>query len=106
MGVLMLVYTVRTAIDDEDTRLAYLSWLVDGHAAEVVRAGGAVRAEVSTLDDGTLETRYVFASRDAFAAYEAGPAIALRADANEKFPPAAAIRVTRSTGTLAATFPA
>ncbi len=100
----MLVYTVRTMIDDESTRQAYFALLVNGHAAEVVSLGGAVRAEVSILDDGGLEARYVFPSREAFAAYEAGAAVQLRAEGAAKFPPSDSIRVSRSTGEIRAAF--
>jgi hypothetical protein len=100
----VLVYTVRTLIADVSTRQSYVDWLINGHAASVVSDGGAVRAEVSTLDDGTVEARYIFASRDAFATYEAGPAVWLRAEGVELFPPSDAIVVTRATGEIRAAF--
>jgi hypothetical protein len=97
----MIVYSVRSEFSDPDTRQRYLDWLTGGHAQALIAQGGALRAEVALLDDGSVETRYLFASREAFAAYEAGPAVALRADSVAKFPPSAEIRTIRSTGTLA-----
>jgi hypothetical protein len=96
----MLVYSVRSEFSDPDTRQRYLDWLNGGHAQALITKGGALRAEVALLDDGAVETRYLFASREAFAAYESGPAIALRADSVAKFPPSPSIRTTRSTATL------
>jgi hypothetical protein len=101
----MLVYSVRSEFSDPDTRQRYLDWLTGGHAQALITQGGALRAEVALLDDGSVETRYLFPSREAFAAYEAGPAIALRADSIAKFPPSPDIRTTRSTGTLTGLFP-
>ncbi|GIH04365.1 hypothetical protein Rhe02_24320 [Rhizocola hellebori] len=97
----MMVYSVRSEFSDPQTRQRYLDWLTGGHAQALITQGGALRAEVALLDDGCVETRYLFASREAFAAYEAGPAVALRADSVAKFPPSADIRTTRSTGDLA-----
>jgi hypothetical protein len=97
----MMVYSVRSEFSDPQTRQRYLDWLTGGHAQALITEGGALRAEVALLDDGSVETRYLFASREAFAAYEAGPAVALRADSVAKFPPSDAIRTTRSIGDLA-----
>jgi hypothetical protein len=96
----MMVYSVRSEFSDPQTRQRYLDWLTGGHAQALVTKGGAVRAEVAQLDDGSVETRYLFASREAFAAYEAGPGVALRADSVTRFPPSAEIRTTRSIGDL------
>lgn len=93
-----MVYTVRSEFPDAATRTRYLAWLTGGHAAALVSQGGALRAEVAELDDGTVEARYLFASREAFDAYEAGAAVALRADGAAQFPPSAGIRTTRSHG--------
>lgn len=99
MGAVM-VYTVRTECPDEQTRQRYVDWLTGGHAAALVHEGGALRAEVAVLDDGTVETRYLFASREAFAAYEAGAAVELRKDGAVRFPPEAGVRMSRSTGEI------
>ncbi len=95
-----MVYTVRSEFPDAATRSRYLAWLTGGHAAALVSEGGALRAEVAELDDGTVEARYLFASREAFDAYEAGPAIALRAEGATLFPPSAGIRTTRTHGLI------
>ena len=95
-----MVYTVRSEFPDAATRARYLEWLCGGHAAALVSEGGALRAEVAELDDGAVEARYTFASREAFDAYEAGPAIALRADGAVRFPPSAGIRTTRIHGII------
>jgi hypothetical protein len=100
LGLTVFVYMVRSEFPDAATRARYLEWLCGGHAATLVSEGGALRAEVAELDDGVVETRYLFASREAFDAYEAGPAIALRADGAAKFPPSAGIRTTRSHGLI------
>ncbi|WP_117214154.1 DUF4286 family protein [Allorhizocola rhizosphaerae] len=90
----MLIYSVRSGFDDGQTRRRYLDWLTQGHAQAVVEAG-AQSAEIVSYDDGSVETRYLFASREAFAAYEAGPAVALRADGKARFPD---VRSVRSVG--------
>ncbi len=100
----MMVYSVRSEFSDPQTRQRYLDWLTGGHVEALMAQGGALRAEVAALDDGSVETRYLFASREAFAAYEAGPAVALRADSVAKFPPSSGVRMTRSIGDLAGVY--
>lgn len=97
-------YTVRAEFADARHRAAYLDWLVGGHAADVV-AAGATSAQVVTLDDGAVEARYLFPSAQAFRDYEAGPAVALRAESAEKFG-SADVRFHRSTGALVVAVPA
>lgn len=112
----MVAYTVR--IDFPSAALAsdMLAWLVGGHVAEVC-AAGALRAEVAVVDgaagdgarsDGArrIECRYLFATRDAFAAYERDHAPRLRADGLRRFPPAAGVRYERSVGEVAGIWPA
>lgn len=97
------VYTVRARFADAATRARFIAWLADGHLADVVRAG-AVDAELVELAAeeasslGDVEVRYHFADDAAFAAYERGPAHALRAEGRALFPPEAGISMTRSTG--------
>ncbi|GAA2998659.1 hypothetical protein [Actinokineospora diospyrosa] len=95
-----VIYAVRVEFSDPDVRDSYLKWITGGHAAAVV-AAGAESAEVLSLADGALEMRYAFADRAALAAYESGPAIALRAEAEEHFP-AGSFTATRSTGEIVA----
>lgn len=91
-----VVYAVRVEFNDPAVRERYAEWITGGHAAAVV-AAGALSAEVVALDDGGLEMRYHFADRAALAAYEAGPAVALRADGARRFP-ADSVVVTRRIG--------
>lgn len=95
----MLVYTVRIEVPSEAVADELARWFEDDHAGEVVRAG-AIDAEIVRLD-GTpvvLEARYHFASREAFAAYEAGPAAGLRADGLARFGPERGVRMSRTIG--------
>lgn len=114
----MVAYTVRIDCPSAAVASDMLAWLVGGHAAEVC-AAGALRAEVVVVDgaagadgvalaDGTrrIECRYLFASRDAFAAYERDHAPRLRADGLRRFPAAAGVRFERSVGDVAGLWPA
>ncbi|GGK40010.1 hypothetical protein GCM10010124_35880 [Pilimelia terevasa] len=96
-------YTVRAEFDDPDRRAAYLAWLAGGHAAAVV-AAGARSAQVVARDDGAVEVRYVFASARDYAAYEAGPAVALRAEGAARFG-APGVRFRRGTGDIVTQIP-
>ena len=80
-------YAVTASIADPATARAYRDWLAGGHVDAVI-AGGAESARVIEVDsDGAhrIETQYVFTSREAFEAYEAGPAVELRADGRRRF---------------------
>ena len=78
-----IVYEVRTRFASPELRERYLAWLREGHLEAVV-AGGALEGEARTSDDAVI-SRYRFASRAAFEAYEKGPAIALRAEGKALF---------------------
>jgi hypothetical protein len=95
----MLVYPVRIEAPSEAVRSEVLGWLEDDHAGDVVRAG-ALGAEITLLDDGVIECRFRFASREAFEAYEAGPAVALREDGRARFGPERGVRMSRTFGEL------
>ena len=78
----LIVYTVVSEFAEAGTRDRYVEWLRDGHALAMVRDGGALSAEVTVLDGalgegGVVESRYLFASRADFTAYETGPGIDL-----------------------------
>lgn len=79
-------YCVTATLPDEATAREYLGWLLGRHI-EGVLIGGSERAEVVRLDGepARIETRYVFPSRAALGAYEAGPALALREDGRRRF---------------------
>ncbi|HEX6871990.1 MAG TPA: DUF4286 domain-containing protein [Micromonosporaceae bacterium] len=94
----VVVYSVRAEFPDPATREVYVEWLRGGHCQAVVREGGAISAEVTMLDEGTVEARYLFGSRADFDAYEAGPAVDLRADGAARFPPESGVRLTRTVG--------
>lgn len=95
----MLIYTVRIELPTEALADELARWFEDDHAGDVVRAG-ALDAEVVRLDGPppVLEARYHFASREAFAAYEAGPAARLRAEGLARFGPERGVRMSRSIG--------
>lgn len=101
----MLVYSVRAEFADAATREQYLDWMRGGHCLAVVREGGALSGEVTVLEDGTVESRYVFGSRTSFDAYEAGPGLALRAASAARFPAGSAITFTRFLGVRAVRVP-
>ncbi len=96
-----LVYSVRIEVPDEAMASELLDWLEHDHASDVVRAG-ALMAEVVRLDgeQPVIETRYHFASREAFEAYEAGPAVLLRAEGRERFGPERGVKMIRSVGVV------
>ena len=75
-------YTVRTTLPRGEAFAAWVAWLCEVHVADVCEAG-ASDAEVVVLDDDgataqTVEVRYRFASREAFATYEREHAPRLR----------------------------
>jgi hypothetical protein len=97
------LYSVRSRFTNAATRAEFIAWLAGGHLADVVKAG-ALDAELVEFEPerdapgdapGDVESRYHFASREAYEAYAAGPAIALRAEGMAKFPPERGITMTR-----------
>ncbi len=100
-----VVYRVRAEFGDPETRTRYIEWLRDGHLQAIVRDGGALSGELTVFDDGPVETRYLFASRAAFEAYQEGAAVALRADAARLFPPSSGVRLSRALGERVARAP-
>lgn len=95
----MIVYAVRMEAPTRELADEILEWLAHDHVGDVVRAG-ASDGEVIRIDELTIETRYRFASREAFEAYEAGPAVALRAEGRARFGPERGVRMTRTLGEL------
>ncbi len=107
MADAQFLYSVRSTFTNRAVRDEFVAWLEHGHLADVVRAG-ALDAELVdiALPEGApadaipdIETRYHFASREAFDAYANGPAIPLRAEGAAKFPPARGIVMTRGFAT-------
>ncbi len=89
-------YTVVAEAETREIADAFEAWLVEGHVEDVIEAG-ALEAEVIRRDDGlSLESRYVFPSREAFEVYEREQAPRLRAEGLSRFP--SGVRFTRTTG--------
>lgn len=97
----MFEYTVTAQFTDEAVAKEYLAWLTHGHLAQVLD-GGALEARLVTLGPTSLQVHYLFSSAEAFARYEAGPAIALRADGVAKFPASRGVTMSRSSGAVVA----
>ena len=101
----VIVYTVLTQFPDPSTRDRYVEWLREGHCLAMVRDGGAWSAEVTVLESGPVEVRYLFGSRADFEAYRAGPAVELGAERDRHFPPDTGIRTVATVGTRAVRIP-
>ncbi|MFL5329701.1 MAG: DUF4286 family protein [Gemmataceae bacterium] len=84
---------------------AWLSWLNDGHVAEVL-AGGATTSQVVRLDGepNSFAVIYQFPSREVFAAYERDHAPRLRAEGLRRFPTDRGVRYRRSVGEVVGAF--
>lgn len=94
----IVVLSLRVEFDDPTVRDRFIDWLRGGHAAAVVREGGALSGEITVLDDGAVEARYLFGSRVDFQAYASGPGVAFDADAARLFPLGPGTRVSRTVG--------
>jgi hypothetical protein len=96
-----LAYSVIATLPDEQTALEYIGWLQAGHTDRVVEAG-ALSASIVRMTEPAeppqVETRYLFASREAFERYVRTAAPMLRAEGLEKFPPARGVRFQRREG--------
>ena len=98
-------YTVRCAFDDVAVMRAFAEWLEREHVALVCEKGSAT-GEISFVDgQAVVAARYVFDSRDAFAAYEANHAPQMRADGLAELErlgvaPGRGVTMTRETGEL------
>lgn len=101
-------YTVRTTLPRGEAFDAWVTWLVAEHVAHVCEAGAA-DAEIVVLDEEaafetrTVEVRYRFSSREAFATYERVHAPRLRAAGLAKLAahglaPGAGVTFTRTVG--------
>jgi len=101
----VVVYCVRLEFADEATRERYVEWLREGHCLAMVREGGAMSGEVTVLEDGSVESRYLFGSQADFDAYESGAAPRLRAETGTRFPPEAGVRIIRTLGVRAVRVP-
>jgi hypothetical protein len=99
----VLSYTVRIEVPSHAVADEVLGWLADHHIADVV-AAGALEGQAVLLDGepAVVETRYLFASREAFARYESDAAPRLRAEGLARFGPDRGVRMSRSIGELRA----
>ena len=76
----MFAYSVRCSFETMPARDAFIVWLRERHVADVI-AAGADDAELVVIDCAlAVEMHYRFATRAAFALYEADHAPRLRAD--------------------------
>ncbi|MEZ6242820.1 MAG: DUF4286 family protein [Phycisphaerales bacterium] len=98
-----IAYTVSARCDSERVAREFVSWLVDGHLAGVIR-GGASAAEILMLDPGAggtqVEVRYRFSDRASFERYEREAAPALRAEGVQRFAPGSGITLSRTVGEI------
>lgn len=98
-----IAYTVIATLPDEETARAYIAWLEDGHVDAVVeggaRSGMIVRVE-EPASPIQVESRYVFATREAFGRYVEHTAPALREDGLARFGPDRGVQFERRIGTI------
>ena len=96
-------YAVTAQLPDEAVRDEFEGWLIDGHIRDVIE-GGALWGRCVRLDSGDgvlrVEAQYGFASREAFDAYQNGPAIDLRREGIERFAEPHGVTFSRRTGTV------
>ncbi len=104
-------YTVIAETESEASLRAYVRWLMNGHINDVIEAGAlsGVLTMHEPTDQGLYvsEVRYMFASKEAFEAYERGPAVSLRAEGIALFGPKSEhpVRFRRTLGGVVAVFP-
>lgn len=77
-------------------------WLCEVHLADVI-AAGALRAELVQLDALHFESRYLFASRQAYEQYIADHSVRLREMTIAKF--SSTVRFRRETGVVLCSMP-
>jgi hypothetical protein len=91
----MIEYVVHADFESIELAGEWTAWLLAGHLEAVVQ-GGALSSSLLKLSELRFEARYRFESRESFARYEAGPAVALRADSARMFPPGQGLVMSRS----------
>jgi hypothetical protein len=96
-------YSVTATLPTPEIRDRYVLWLKGGHVQDVV-AAGALEAQVVVLTEPAeplqVETRYVFASAEAFEAYVKGAAVGLRKEGLALFGPETGVSFVRRVGTI------
>ncbi|MFO0596680.1 MAG: hypothetical protein U0228_15290 [Myxococcaceae bacterium] len=93
----MFTYSVNAKFERPELAKEWVDWLQRGHLQAVIDAG-AREAMLVQLGPLEFEARYRFTDEAAFRAYEAGPAVPLRAEGVAKFPPSRGVVMTRSLG--------
>ena len=101
-----IAYTVSCTFTDPAIADRWMDWLENGHLADVVDAG-AESAYAVRLDGepACCEARYVFASREAFEAYERDHAPRLREEGLTLFPLDLGLEYARSLGEIRSVWP-
>lgn len=115
------LYIVNAAMPDDATRQRYIDWLAKGHVQQVIE-GGALWGEIVDLTEsdqtggcavkceggqwgvGVVQTRYGFASREAYDRYVEQSAPKLRAEGLALFGPDSGVRFSRQLGLLRGRF--
>ncbi len=112
------LYIVNAVMPDDATRQRYIDWLANGHVQQVI-AGGALWGEIIDLSEsgrspgsvaagegevGVVQTRYGFASREAYDRYVEQSASRLRAEGLALFGPDSGVRFFRQLGELRGRF--
>ena len=96
-----IAYTVCTTFQDSSLADQWITWLREGHVAQVL-AGGATDALIIELDQPevarSFEVRYYFSSMQSFENYEKNHAPALRAEGLKLFPVEKGVTYRRSVG--------
>ncbi|MEM6794913.1 MAG: DUF4286 family protein [Acidobacteriota bacterium] len=96
-----IAYTVSCRFTDPEVAERWLTWLREGHLADVVVAGASTAVAVRLDGDPVrCEARYLFDSRKAFEAYEREHAPRLRAEGLELFPLELGLEYSRSVGEI------
>jgi len=98
-----VAYTVTARFQGPEKVGEYVTWLCGGHVGEVL-AAGALSGEIVRLDGSpeqpAVQTRYVFATREAFERYEREAAPRLRAEGLALFGPGTGVQFSREVGTV------
>lgn len=103
-----IAYAVIATLPDPKTAADYIAWLQDGHIDAVVNAG-AKSAMIIRHDppptqthEGpiSIETRYIFPTRQVFQHYEQHHAPALREDGKQRFGSIQGVTFKRTLGEI------
>lgn len=95
----MISYVVHATFTTPALREEWITWLAEGHLAEII-AAGAEDAEVTMIDGDPprAEARYRFSTRVMLDRYLQHHAPRLRAEGLKRFPDGSGVVLARSTG--------